>query len=66
VIAGAEVAQAIQLGIEYDPAPPFTSGHPDRAPASVTAVVRGRNAKARDAYLAVLEPQASPPADRIG
>jgi cyclohexyl-isocyanide hydratase len=66
VIAGPEVAQAIQLGIEYDPAPPFTSGHPDRAPASVTAVVRGRNAKARDAYLAVLEPQASPPADRIG
>jgi cyclohexyl-isocyanide hydratase len=31
-IAGPEAAQRIQLAIEYDPAPPFTSGHPDRAP----------------------------------
>src|SRR6476661_4100706 len=31
-LAGDEVAQRIQLSIEYDPAPPFTSGHPDRAP----------------------------------
>jgi putative intracellular protease/amidase len=38
-IAGAEVAQAIQLGIEYDPAPPFDSGSPDKAPASVLALV---------------------------
>ena len=29
-IAGAEAAQRIQLSIEYDPAPPFTSGSPDR------------------------------------
>jgi cyclohexyl-isocyanide hydratase len=34
-IAGPEVAQRIQLSIEYDPAPPFTSGHPNRAPAAV-------------------------------
>ena len=38
-IAGPEVAQAIQLGIEYDPAPPFDSGSPDKAPASVLALV---------------------------
>ena len=31
-IAGEAAAHAIQLGIEYDPAPPFDSGHPDRAP----------------------------------
>src|SRR5205085_10172539 len=31
-IAGETTAQAIQLSIEYDPAPPFDSGHPDRAP----------------------------------
>ena len=31
-LAGPEVAQAIQLGIEYDPSPPFDSGHPDRLP----------------------------------
>ena len=28
-LAGPEVAKAIQLGIEYDPAPPFDGGHPD-------------------------------------
>ncbi|HXE26678.1 MAG TPA: DJ-1/PfpI family protein, partial [Roseiarcus sp.] len=28
-IAGSEVAQALQLGLEYDPSPPFDSGHPD-------------------------------------
>jgi cyclohexyl-isocyanide hydratase len=54
-IAGKEIAQAIQLGIEYDPAPPFTTGHPDRAPAAVTAIAAGRNAKAREAYRAVLQ-----------
>ncbi|HUJ58183.1 MAG TPA: DJ-1/PfpI family protein [Kofleriaceae bacterium] len=27
-IAGREVAESIQLGLEYDPAPPFTAGHP--------------------------------------
>lgn len=36
-LRGDAVAQAIQLAIEYDPAPPFSGGHPDRAPASVTA-----------------------------
>ena len=30
-------ARAMQLGIEYDPQPPFDSGHPDRAGASVKA-----------------------------
>jgi cyclohexyl-isocyanide hydratase len=34
-VAGAETAQRIQLSIEYDPAPPFAAGHPDRAPAAV-------------------------------
>ena len=34
-LAGPEVAQRIQLSIEYDPAPPFASGHPERAPAAV-------------------------------
>jgi putative intracellular protease/amidase len=38
-IAGDDVAQAIQLGIEYDPAPPFDSGSPDKAPESVLALV---------------------------
>jgi len=45
--AGPEVAQAIQLGIEYDPQPPFDAGHPSKAPAPivelVTAVSNARN-----------------------
>lgn len=41
-MAGDAVAQAIQLGIEYDPEPPFDAGAPDKAPADVTALVRTR------------------------
>ncbi len=53
-VAGPEVAQTIQLGIEYDPAPPFQSGHPSRAPASVKAAADARYAKAREAYRTAL------------
>jgi transcriptional regulator GlxA family with amidase domain len=31
-VAGEEVAKAIQLGIEYDPQPPFDAGSPATAP----------------------------------
>jgi len=34
-IAGDDVAQAIQLGIEYDPQPPFDSGSVEKAPPAV-------------------------------
>jgi cyclohexyl-isocyanide hydratase len=34
-VAGSEAAQRIQLSLEYDPAPPFTAGNPQVAPASV-------------------------------
>jgi cyclohexyl-isocyanide hydratase len=54
-IAGADTAQAIQLGIEYDPAPPFSTGHPDRAPESLRARVADRSRKARDAFRAALQ-----------
>lgn len=37
---GPEVAQAIQLGIEYDPDPPFDSGSPQKAPAEIVELVR--------------------------
>lgn len=46
-LAGPEVAQAIQLGIEYDPAPPFNSGHPDHASAAATDLMYQRNEKGR-------------------
>jgi putative intracellular protease/amidase len=43
-IAGDEVAQAIQLGIEYDPQPPFDAGSPSKAPAEIVAALR-RNSR---------------------
>lgn len=49
-IAGEVVAQAIQLGLEYDPDPPFDAGHPDRAPHAARAAVLPRYEKARTAF----------------
>ena len=40
-IAGEQVAHAIQLGIEYDPQPPFDSGSPAKAHPNVIELVRG-------------------------
>jgi putative intracellular protease/amidase len=40
LVAGAEVAQAIQLSIEYDPQPPFDAGSPEKAPAAVVDRLR--------------------------
>jgi len=42
-VAGEPVAQAIQLGIEYDPQPPFDAGAPDKAPAEIVNVLRGNS-----------------------
>jgi putative intracellular protease/amidase len=39
-IAGEQVAQAIQLGIEYEPEPPFHSGSLAVAPPEIVAMVR--------------------------
>ncbi|MBA2764469.1 MAG: DJ-1/PfpI family protein [Thermoleophilaceae bacterium] len=36
---GEEAAEAVQLGIEYDPAPPVDSGSPDRARPEIVAAV---------------------------
>jgi transcriptional regulator GlxA family with amidase domain len=38
--ASPEVAQAVQLGIEYDPDPPFDCGSPEKAPAEIVELVR--------------------------
>jgi putative intracellular protease/amidase len=38
-IAGPQVAQAIQLGIEYDPQPPFDAGSPAKAPQEIVDIV---------------------------
>jgi putative intracellular protease/amidase len=39
-VAGDEVAQAIQLMIEYDPQPPYDAGSPAKAPAQIVARLR--------------------------
>jgi transcriptional regulator GlxA family with amidase domain len=42
-VAGRQVAEAIQLGIEYDPQPPFDAGSPAKAPAAVVEALRSRS-----------------------
>jgi transcriptional regulator GlxA family with amidase domain len=46
LIAGDEVAQAVQLSIEYDPQPPFDAGSPAKAPQPIVELVRQRGANA--------------------
>ena len=41
-LCGERVAQEIQLGLEYSPAPPFNSGRPETAPPEILAAVRAR------------------------
>ncbi|AMG73409.1 DJ-1/PfpI family protein [Sphingopyxis granuli] len=50
-LRGPTVAQAIQLAIEYDPAPPFAGGHPNRAPQAVTAGLKARVYDAAAAHM---------------
>jgi transcriptional regulator GlxA family with amidase domain len=42
-IASPAVAQAIQLGIEYDPQPPFQTGSPARSPEALVRSVRAHS-----------------------
>lgn len=54
-LAGEAYAQAIQLGLEYAPAPPFHSGRPELAPPEVLSEVRARLAPAAEGRLAAAE-----------
>ncbi|HET6972172.1 MAG TPA: DJ-1/PfpI family protein [Phenylobacterium sp.] len=47
-LAGETYAQAVQLGLEYAPAPPFNSGRPELATPEVLALVRSRMAALAD------------------
>jgi len=42
---GEDVAKAVQLGIEYDPAPPFDSGSPDKAAPELVELIRNLEAQ---------------------
>ena len=44
-IAGDDIAQAIQLGIEYDPEPPFIGGSLASAPPHIVELVRANLAQ---------------------
>jgi putative intracellular protease/amidase len=44
-LAGVTFAQALQLNLEYAPAPPFDAGRPETAPPEVLALVESRMAK---------------------
>jgi transcriptional regulator GlxA family with amidase domain len=48
-IAGDEYAQVIQLGLEYDPQPPFDCGSPAKAPENVVAIMRAAEQAMREA-----------------
>ena len=55
-IAGEDAAKTVQLSVEYDPAPPFSCGHPDRAPPDITAsLVAGRYGQMKSAFQTGLE-----------
>jgi transcriptional regulator GlxA family with amidase domain len=51
-IAGDPVAQAIQLGIEYDPQPPFGAGSPRTAPPQIVELVRSLSPRVQEQELA--------------
>src|SRR6516165_3454688 len=58
-IAGETTARKVQLGIEYDPAPPFDSGHPDKAPTLKSELMSARYDGFRAMYRTRIE-QARP------
>jgi cyclohexyl-isocyanide hydratase len=47
IMVDRESAEAIQLRLEYNPAPPFNSGSPDTAPPEILALIRERIAPAQ-------------------
>ena len=53
-IAGPQLAQTVQLGLEYDPQPPFDAGSPTSAPQAVKATADQRYAHRLAAFEEVL------------
>lgn len=54
-ICGEEVAKQIQLGIEYNPAPPFRAGSPDEAEEDIVAVVIEKTRANQDKRKTIIE-----------
>ncbi len=49
-IAGEDLAAAVQLGLEYDPAPPMNAGRPDQVTPAVRDAVEARFAPRIDSF----------------
>src|SRR6266550_770193 len=47
IMVDRQTAEAIQLRLEYNPAPPFNAGSPDTAPPEILALLKERNAPAQ-------------------
>src|SRR6266481_6225282 len=47
IMVDRQTAEAVQLRLEYNPAPPFNAGSPDTAPPEVLALMKERNAPAQ-------------------
>lgn len=54
-VAGPKAAQTIQLALEYDPAPPFAAGRPEKAPAEVRQTLDGSYRQAAQRMRGALE-----------
>lgn len=55
ILDGQQTAREIQLGIEYDPAPPFDAGSPKTAPQDLVDTVRARGRNLYDARKALAQ-----------
>jgi cyclohexyl-isocyanide hydratase len=62
-IAGQSVAEAIQLGLEYDPAPPVDSGAPEKASEPVLSAVTSRFRPRLEAFRVALKDALAPAGD---
>jgi cyclohexyl-isocyanide hydratase len=60
-LAGSQVARAIQLQIEYAPAPPFDAGTPESAPSDIVRAARARGAAMRKEREAIVARVTTPP-----
>jgi cyclohexyl-isocyanide hydratase len=47
ILASRQIAEAIQLRLEYNPAPPFNAGSPDSAPPEILALLKDRIARSK-------------------
>jgi cyclohexyl-isocyanide hydratase len=58
-VFGPELAKTIQLGIEYDPHPPFNAGSPESADPTLVATARTRAAQRQDERRAAVDQAAA-------